>query len=361
MKITTVPYEEKYEDVWNEFVYNHPLGWFWHTSYRLKNALGNTFKYYSENHSFLMFENKRVLAIVPLTLHKNKENGKWLAHYSESGIPCPLTDPGLSEKRKERVLRKVFRYVDEWAIEKNVSMIEFTLHVTCKIASIHPISNPFTKYGYIDSSFHTHTLPLKEDELVLFNNIGTNHKRSIKEADGKIIVKIYDNTNITKETFIRFNEFYFKTAGKITRPQLVFDLVYGYIRNGYAILTEALYKDQTVGVVVSLLYKKESYYLMGASDRGFKACPIAHYMHWEIIRYLLRNRFVSYEIGFQDYGPTIFKVPSVKERNISKFKRGFGGICITHYRGEKYYSKEYFDQVYSRRIKEYKDAYFRDV
>ena len=42
----------------------------------------------------------------------------------------------------------------------------------------------------------------------------------------------------------------------------------------------------------------------------------------------------------QYFGPQMFEHPSVKEINISKFKRGFGGAMRPLYRGIKFYDED---------------------
>jgi len=64
-----------------------------------------------------------------------------------------------------------------------------------------------------------------------------------------------------------------------------------------------------------------------------------------------------YEIGWQNYGHTMSDAPSIKEINISKFKRGFGGFTVPLFRGEKYYDKKFFQEVYQKRINNFATSF----
>ena len=60
-------------------------------------------------------------------------------------------------------------------------------------------------------------------------------------------------------------------------------------------------------------------------------------MQWHAICTLKERNIKYYDLGIQVYGEQYGSMPSEKEINISRFKRGFGGYPIPIYSGMKYY------------------------
>ena len=61
------------------------------------------------------------------------------------------------------------------------------------------------------------------------------------------------------------------------------------------------------------------------------------------------------QLGWQYSKGISFEIASNKELDISKFKHGFGGFTVPLFRGEKYYSYEYFEKNMKERIQKLKE------
>ncbi len=86
--------------------------------------------------------------------------------------------------------------------------------------------------------------------------------------------------------------------------------------------------------------------------------PVGHALQGQALKWLAENEYAWYELGAQQYGPQIHDIPTEKKINIAVFKRGFGGKTVPLEIWEKFYSKEFFLEVYSERIKQYAEAAF---
>ena len=115
----------------------------------------------------------------------------------------------------------------------------------------------------------------------------------------------------------------------------------------------ASFENKEVGYVIVIKYKNSAYYLNGVNENNFTFCPISHGIHWEIIKYLKGNGYRDYELGVQQFGPLFYDYPSAKDINISRFKRGFGGVTIPRFAAEKVYTKDYARSLYLKRIENY--------
>lgn len=136
-------------------------------------------------------------------------------------------------------------------------------------------------------------------------------------------------------------------------PGKKFRLLFYYLKNNMAVMAQARYKGDAVGYVVVVFYKNDAYYLMGANKNNFMHCPIAHIIHWEVMKYLKQRGISHYQVGVQQFGPLVYDQPSTKHISISRFKRGFGGVTLPYFIGEKFYSRTYCKKLWESRIQNY--------
>jgi hypothetical protein len=88
-------------------------------------------------------------------------------------------------------------------------------------------------------------------------------------------------------------------------------------------------------------------------DRARSHEPIGHALQWAAIEWLVAHGVTTYELGIQQFGPLLHDVPDEKARNISRFKRGFGGVPRLAPAYEKWYSAAAFRAAYDARAEVY--------
>jgi hypothetical protein len=340
---------------WDAFCKKNGLAWFWHTSFRMKHALNSSFLITSDNYSFYAEDEGEIIAIAPLTIDtRNDTDGTTVKRkemtYSGGMVPIPVVSQELKSKRREKVFKTIFVEIDKIALEHNVQRLVMKIPLTLTYCKKNIYYNILMKYGFQDISLNTVVVDLEKSESNLWKELSENHRRSINKGRKHLNIKIFDKKNITEKIFDSFKSYYFKSAGKVTRPETTFQLLYYYLTHDMAIMGQALYRDRPVGYSVAVYYKNEAYYLMGANEKNFTQCPIAHVIHWEIMRYLKERGISHYEMGIQQFGPCIHDQPSTKEMAISRFKRGFGGLTIPLFIGEKIYTKNYYKKLWQSRI-----------
>lgn len=108
-----------------------------------------------------------------------------------------------------------------------------------------------------------------------------------------------------------------QAAFGIVRSQATYDIQGEWLRNGLARCVIAALGDEPVAAALWIVYEGSAYYASGPS----LVKKVMHAVIWESLQQLrgLGVRFV--ELGQVD-GET------EKERNIGKFKRGFGGMTV---------------------------------
>ena len=395
---------------WNDFCLNSDA-WFWQTTDWINYNMAYKPELNSKNLSFMVEENGQILAICPLLLKVDTHNSydsqfevyysvyhsstpgtrhdnhkvKVIRKYGEGWLvncqcdksrivefcvqygeltPTPILgikefsfgggftwspafSNDLNEKKREKVCDFIFKEIDRLAFENNVVRSSFT---------IYPLSFPkynyLMKYGYINTSINTQIIDLRQDLKTIHSAMSKGHDYDIDRGLKIFDAKIYDNKAIGY-AFLKYHELHTKDAGRETRPQLTWDMQQEWMDNGRAILIGVVLNYEWIGFSYIITYKKKAYYFSACSDSYHSDLPIGHVLTWKAIEYLKERGFEFFEIGWQQYTPQPYDLCSDKEVAISHFKKGFGGNTVPLFRGEKYYSKEYFEKVWADRISQY--------
>lgn len=177
-------------------------------------------------------------------------------------------------------------------------------------------------------------------------NLSKGHKHSTKKAHMHNLEckRIYD-TN-------QFMQDYYKIADKITRPKKTFEILQDWINKEYGILWKATFEEKTVGYIYVLKYKDWAYYFMGCTFPEYKKYNVSHFLQsWAFFA------FRHFDIKYYEIGEQVFNNltchPTEKERNISLFKRGFGGNIVVNPISEYFFNEQYYKETMLNRINKY--------
>jgi len=193
--------------------------------------------------------------------------------------------------------------------------------------------------SYLNISGYTCILDLDNIKL------SKGHKSCIKKAEKYLT---YEIVNETKQ----FMQDYLRIADKATRPERTFEILQNWIGSGIGTLLKADYQGNTVGYIYILHYDGWSYYFMGCTVPEYKDYNVSHFLIWKAIS-ILKNMGIKYlEMG-GIVTNSLHHIPSEKEINISKFKKGFGGNIIIKPVSEYYFSRDFFKETMTKRIDSY--------
>ena len=168
---------------------------------------------------------------------------------------------------------------------------------------------------------------------------------------------IWSGPNITAEIFSRYQETHRLDAGRVTRPQRTFDLMFESIKAGNAVLIEALNKDCGVGYVLIHYYKGNAFYSSACRHPDFRDQSLHHLLLWHGMNWLASQGVGRFEIGYQAFGHEIVNTPSLKEIQISHFKREFGGEIVRVPAGERFWSASHAEAVWKDRLEKWLPLY----
>ena len=345
------------ENEWNDFCLNGCNAWFWHTAYWMNYVIEYRLEYHPVQMSFFIRENNKFMAVCPLILENH--DGKKEFSFSSFAVPSPVMSDDTGSKKQKKVLDFIFEYIDDQAKMLAVKKASFRfspLADLCIKSNGYP-SNYLLKYGYLDATFNTQILDISPEPEQIKSDVRKGHKYDISRASKQLDVHVYDAESIDRATFDLYCELHHKDAGRVTRPPITFDMMFDWIKKGYAILAGARLKekDQFIGFSYHIIYKSGAYYASACSDPDCGEMPIAHCILWESIRWLHNKGIQFFEIGWQFYGSEFHYHTSPKELQISKFKRGFGGDQVSQIVGEKYYDTDFFEKEYLKKLETYKE------
>jgi predicted N-acyltransferase len=342
---------EHYEK-WDDFCESNNDSWFWHTSKWLEYTLNYRPEAGSQSKSFFVLKDNRIIAICPLIIEKNKDKNEF--SFGGDYTPSPVFSDELNIRERERVMKSVFREIDRLAFENKVERIRLRIAAFNNHQGYNQNKyNYLMKFGYLDNSINTQIIDLSKEIKVLRSNIRHGHDADIDRASKILKSEIFDNNNISEEIFNLYSNLHHTAAGRITRPEKTFKMMYEWIKNNLAFLVGAKKNDKFIGFSYFFVYKKNVYYGSACNEPCESSIPIAHFIQWEAIKYMKERGYKWYELGWQPYSDTLSDFPSEKEIQISRFKRGFGGFTIPLFRGEKFFNKDYFLDTYKERIDKY--------
>lgn len=345
-------FDFKNSEAWDRFCQESDDAWFWHTSSWIEYNLVYRPELAAKSFSFFVIEGKKILAICPLILENIKPGREF--SFGEIPGPVPAFANNLSKRQKERIQKVVYSEIDELAAQNKIMRASFRSAVLNPsfVASKEYPHNLLLKYGYLDSSLNTQIIEVSQPIEILRSNLRHGHDSDITRAAKVLRAEIYDQKNITRAIFDAYADLHHKAAGRVTRPQATFDMMFEFIKSGYAFLAAASKGQSFIGFSYFIRYKNNVYYGSSCNEIDVNL-PITHSIQWRAIEWMHENGCKFYEIGWQQYGPTLQDFPSPKEVDISHFKRGFGGFTVPLFMGEKFYGKEYFLSIYKERLTKY--------
>lgn len=346
----------KHED-WDKFCLQNDDAWFWHTTEWLYYTQNYRPDLKSKNLSFLLINNHKVIGICPLFLETTKIGDEETKELSFGGSPTPMPalENDLSESNREKRYKLIFENIDKLSQEYQASRVTIRASPLSPsyIQSNYSQNNILMKYGYIPISLNTQIIDLTKNQATLWADIRHGHAYDINRGMKYIQATAFDKNNLTKDVYTQYQQLHHKAAGRVTRPQITFDLMYSWILQGYATLFAATINKQYVGFSYVYTYKSAAYYGSACNDPDCSQEPIGHVLQWKTIQCLKDQGFKFYEIGWQNYASLPYCITSQKEVAISTFKRGFGGFSVPQFIGEKYYNSQYYLKINTERLKQY--------
>lgn len=343
---------------WDTFCLDSDDAWFWHTSKWLDYTVHLRQEMKTEQKSFYILKESKIVAICPLLINIVKDGDYEVKFFSFDRYngEGPALRNNLPINERERLLKIIFSNINLLASENEIDLCLMSFSPLAKTTK--KSNYILKKFGFLNTSQDSTIIDLSHDNLLLRMRKG--HRQNIKKGNDAYIVEIFDKYNIYREIFNQYQYLHYKSAGKMTRPQITFDRMYSWIQSGDAFLAGLKYNSEYIAFTFVITYKSRAHYASACDDPEIDAhIPVHPLLQWKIIEYLKKEGYCFYEIGLQQFGNQLYDLPSEKNITISFFKRGFGGDIVPVFSGEKWYSESYFRRKMESRIEEYCHRVFK--
>ena len=340
----------------NDLIRSSPNSWFQHTDQWRKYTL-NMRKSGSVDLSFGVFQNNKLVAFSPLVkeyIYDTQEKDE----FSMAGFPSvyPVFLETLLKNNKNKVEKLIFKEVFRIAKDENISYINFYVSpLGDAVLNKDMIVNPLSKFGFHDTTISTNILNLEKQKDVLFKNFRKGTKSDVKTAiKNGLETKVYDQESITRKIFDVYKNIHFQAAGRKTRPDKTWNIMFDWIEEGVSILAVTKKDDEYISAQLVNTFNQKAFYHSGATKPEYeRERGVGHLAQWEIIKYLKSNDITHYELGWNWHPNISQEVASEKMLGISRFKAGFGADIYPLFRGEWFRDKEYMRKIYDDRFDKY--------
>ena len=131
-----------------------------------------------------------------------------------------------------------------------------------------------------------------------------------------------DWQNVERSLFQSYQDFHFKVAGRVTRPQDSWDAMYRSVAEGRGALYLGYLEDELVAATLVVDGTETSFYASGVYDRDRFDKPIAHWPLMYAIEQSATRGMKRFDLGHLPMAGE----RSSKEISIGYFKRGFATI-----------------------------------
>lgn len=344
-------------EAWDGFCDSSGSAWFWHRRAWIDYTLAYGSDRFRSDHSFMVEEGGRLVAAASVFLEERVHGGQpYLAlGFGGGSWWAPAVAAGLDTDARAEILDLVLGRIEELAGE---------LGAAYSSVKAGPLSHPWgdltrelvvatTKRGWSDRSTLTRVVDLTRSPSELRGEMSKGHRAAITRAERLFTVEIVDHDNLDPELFESYRQMHRLAAGRETRPKRTFDFMFEWISQGSALLLVALDGGAPVGFAYVIVYRGRAYYASAANDPQRSRQPIGHALQAAALCRLPKMKVQIYELGEQLLGPLPYLVPSPKEVNIARFKRGFGGRTVPQLERERWWDLSLYRTVADARAEDY--------
>ena len=283
-----------------------------------------------KNLSFLLLEDDEIVAIVPL--YVEEINGKCQISMGQEPIYAPIVRTDADAFSSLVYCKYILNEIEDISRKFKCTLARF--HFS-PLLTENMIPNFFTEFGYkediqhpdwyIFKSKNSYIINLNNEENDLYSEVRKSNKPHINRTRKETDLVILDENNFDQSIFDQYIQFYYAVKGN-KRSQSAFELDKSAIKKGLEVLLLCKFMNKFIGAVALHTHNGKARYNSSIQDYDFdKKIYPNHFLLWEAVVYLKARGFNLFEIGEQvDQSNNL----TIKERNLSHFKAGWGGRLV---------------------------------
>ena len=274
------------------------------------------------NLSFVLYNNKEPVGVMPLIVRKNKKQ-EWILTGNVLEILEPIFIKSLARKVKKRLIKELQNLIYDLAKKLNIKQCQFGNMDLINLSSWYLMWAENAKKNF--STHHVFVnLSLSLQEIRL--EFRKSYKPLINKGLREWKVQVYEK--LSNEVFESFRLLHQSVAGRVTRTIETWRIQKEQINAGEAFLITVVNKEDTLVGGGLFTYSRDcGHYSVGVYKRELSDKPLGHIVQMKAIETLKKNRVKWYEIG-PKYLMIDKKKPTKKQLQITHFTEGFATDII---------------------------------
>ena len=294
-----------------------------------------------KNYTFVLFQKDTPIAIVPLYVEFIEDN--WQISMGQEPVFAPVFNKNIEKLELNKYYDFLLSEVDNLAKFFKCKLARFQYS---PLLNNKPNYNYYENFGYIEDitypdwyifkAKYSYIIDLIGSIDELYKGVRKSNKPHINKTRRETKCLILDKSNFSQSLFDSYVDLYYSVKGhRRSLSAFSFDAI--AIQEGFEVLIMCEYKNKLVGAVALHTYNKKARYNSSIQDPKIdKLIFPNHFLLWQSILYLHKKEFKLFEIGEQVIANNFVKV-SEKEKNLSHFKAGWGGVLVPWLKIQKNY------------------------
>ncbi len=305
--VTIVKREDLGKTKWNEFVDNCQEAWFWHT-WEFCKAI-STWRYYTDISFAVTNEgkDKKVLAIFPLHM---------VIDHRIDSLGGLAIDTSLDDKDKERIYTSVIESLNKTGKKNYITEV-----------NINP-NNGHTLHGQKNIQAFKWVINLSHSEQELWDSMEKRARYTVRKTQNTDInIRIATEDDL-EEYYQLHIETYNRTQAP-PHPKEYFEHIFHILLpKNLCTIFLAVKENKIVAAGNFANYKDRSLYWTGASSSEGLKSGANSLIQWEAIKY-----FHNINYQYLETGEAFPSLTEGKSKQISDFKKSFGGELVSFFKG----------------------------
>ena len=326
MDFQTINFKDISKEEWNDNIKD--------LSGHLHLVLWESINYYSAfkniiNKSYLIKHENITIAVVPLAINKN--NTKHYFGFNYGYCPSPVFKENIRPSLRRKILNTIITELNKIGKKykiKNYNAFTHPLVLNRKYEISSKNQFELLSFNPKVKVINTLIMCLNSSENILNENLSKYRKKNIKKSLKKDLkFEIFNGDtekSVLKKIFKDFKKLHFKSAGKLTRPNKTWRIMFDLILKNKSDLFSLSKANKNISYLYCGKHKNFSWGWSQVNDDKYeKDYMPRHLLEWKTILYYKKLNFEFYEIGERFYFDSKSKI-SKKQINISEFKEKYG-------------------------------------
>jgi len=339
--MTIVSRQQLGREAWDAAVEASPEAWLWHR-YDVCDTTIRDWPGRTDAGFAVLSDGDEVEAVVPAFIVQRHASFRFPVRYLESiGGPALATSLGRSRRRQtqERIAAELQTRVDaSRAIRITISLPPMAPALRGPDG---PRCNPLLYLGCSDTSGQTWVTDLRDGVDAVWNRLEGRARTIVRKAEAAGITVRQSTSTEDWRPFFELHQVTYRRLGVPIYPGALFRTIFEQlIPAGLCYVQFAELNGELIAAQNIACYKQGGYFWHGfASDAGrdFNAITL---LWWHAIKNLVEGG----KIQWMDCGDAVLNVREGKLRQLSDFKRSFGGELYPAFRGklngtDKFYNR----------------------